>query len=325
MRSSPPIPWLLGAASVAVVVAAMRSSAVRAPEPATGSHYDWQLLHASGSASRGPFGVGVHIQDVQSNGRVVYASAPAQAFRSLDDGATWEEIRDLRGSNEIEFGDAGLILVGTNRAEIHRSADSGRTWTTIKVEGLQTIPALAIVGSRAYASGASALLRSRDAGATWERAFEPKTPLPGIAARGRVVIAVGGAGLVVRSDDDGASFHEQWLGVLQFLHSVAFVTDSTVIAVGDDGLVVRSTDAGAHWSAVQTPTHEVLRAAAFADTLNGLAVGFWGEAIRTNDGGVSWVRERTGTDAHLFGLSVHPGGGYLASGVRETVLRARPR
>lgn len=52
----------------------------------------------------------------------------------------------------------------------------------------------------------------------------------------------------------------------------------------------------------------------------GLAVGHWGEAIRTTDGGATWQRELSGTRLHLVDVEEDPTGGFLVSGVRETIF-----
>ena len=320
------IPWVLAAACVTVATAALRTDSLVPPPPAADARLVWTQVHAlPDGRTRGPLGVGVQLHGLAVRGASIYAVAPGQGFRSDDGGAVWEELLGPRGLASIEFGDSGMVIAGSYQGMLFHSVDAGSTWDSIKPNDASPILGLAIAGRDAFAASRHAILRSRDAGATWQRVPLPKLTMASVAIRGRIVLASGTGGVVVRSVDGGESFATLWTDTYLPLHSLAFVDDSTVVAVGEKGTIMRSTDAGAHWTRVVSPARATLLGVAFADDKVGLAVGLWGEAVRTEDAGLTWTRERTGTDAHLQAVAPRSGGGFYAAGLREVILRGTPR
>ena len=71
-------------------------------------------------------------------------------------------------------------------------------------------------------------------------------------------------------------------------------------------------------------TEHHLRAVAFADSQNGWIAGFYGTVLRTSDGGRSWRVEQSGTRAHLFDVTIAPGGVPLAVGWLDTIILRTP-
>jgi photosystem II stability/assembly factor-like uncharacterized protein len=69
----------------------------------------------------------------------------------------------------------------------------------------------------------------------------------GLARAGNRIVAVGGRGHIVYSDDGGKSWSQAKVPVSSDLVAVAFPTPSHGWAVGHDGVVLHSTDAGATW------------------------------------------------------------------------------
>lgn len=117
--------------------------------------------------------------------------------------------------------------------------------------------------------------------------------LHGVAFRtdGRVGVAVGATGAIVRTDDAGASWAIRPSGTTAALRDAWFVSASGVFAVGDAGTIMRSRDAGVTWTRVLgVPTTDALRGVCFVDTARGWAVGANGTVLRTVDGGANWTR-----------------------------------
>jgi photosystem II stability/assembly factor-like uncharacterized protein len=118
--------------------------------------------------------------------------------------------------------------------------------------------------------------------------------LAGVAFRrdGRVGVAVGAGGTIVRTTDAGASWAARTSGTTSDLRDVWFASDAIVYAVGAGGTLMRSADAGATWSRRLLPTTEILNGVCFADTSRGWIVSNGGLILRTSDGGTSWFGVR---------------------------------
>lgn len=314
------IPWGLLVPAGVLTTLAITSGRDQAPEPATSSHYTWTTLHRHGGAVRGPMGLGVVLAGVAQRGSTIIATAPNQSFRSPDNGATWTEIADLTRAVHVAFADSGIVLAGRVGSELARSTDDGTTWDEVDTGADGPFWTVVFDGQFAHATSRRAMLRSVDRGRSWQRTPVGQIMLLGLAASGSTVIATGGAGLVARSDDRGVTWTSQWLPMHASLSGVAFADERTAVIVGLNGLILRSTDAGRTWNRVTSPARTHLRAVAFSSPAEGLAVGYWGEAVRTTDGGATWEREATGTRMHLQGVTARPGGGFLATGARETIL-----
>ncbi len=123
------------------------------------------------------------------------------------------------------------------------------------------------------------------------------------ARAGRRIVAVGDHGIVLLSDDDGATFRQaRSVPVRSTLTAVSFAGETTGWAVGHWGVVLRTDDAGESWSVqrVDTSVDQPLFSVWFADAQRGWAVGLWSLMIATADGGRSWAPVR---------IPAPPGGG----------------
>ncbi|MFJ2690216.1 WD40/YVTN/BNR-like repeat-containing protein [Pseudomonas sp. NPDC087336] len=147
-----------------------------------------------------------------------------------------------------------------------------------------------------------------------------------LARAGARLVAVGERGIVLLSDDNGASWRQAQVPVSVSLSAVQFVDANTGWAVGHAGVVLVSRDGGEHWSVQldglraaqlelaaakkQLPSANDQDAAAarvqmaerlagegadkpflalqFVDGQHGLIVGAYGLAFRTEDGGATW-------------------------------------
>lgn len=139
-----------------------------------------------------------------------------------------------------------------------------------------------------------------------------------IARVGKRIVAVGEAGLVVISDDDGKTWHQSPVPVSVTLTSVCFVGEKQGWVTGHGGVVLRTTDGGESWTrvadGVMLAKVEVEAASAttlpkriadakrlleegadkpllsvyFVDEKNGWVAGAYGLFFSTNDGGNTW-------------------------------------
>lgn len=77
-----------------------------------------------------------------------------------------------------------------------------------------------------------------------------RMPMQSIATVGHRLVAGGRAGVLVLSDDNGASWRQVPLPASSTITDIRFADDQTGWAVGHDGIVLRTGDAGAHWALV---------------------------------------------------------------------------
>ena len=109
------------------------------------------------------------------------------------------------------------------------------------------------------------------------------------------VVAVGDAGVVLRSADSGST----WQAVREAeaarqvgLNGVAFGSAALGVAVGYDGLLLRTSDGGQHWFGVGAGvTSQYLKRVAFNDAQTVVAVGSNGTVLRSTDTGLAVAYE----------------------------------
>ncbi|MGY4533211.1 photosystem II stability/assembly factor-like uncharacterized protein [Pseudomonas sp. TE3786] len=140
-----------------------------------------------------------------------------------------------------------------------------------------------------------------------------------ITRAGERLVAVGERGIVLLSDDSGASWRQASVPVSSSLTAVQFVDSQLGWAVGHAGVVLRSSDGGETWqlqldgkrvAAVELAAAQAagdaqrqanaerlvadgadkpLLALSFANARDGLVVGAYGLALQTHDGGATWT------------------------------------
>ncbi len=130
-----------------------------------------------------------------------------------------------------------------------------------------------------------------------------KAMMLSVARAGKRLVAVGDHGIVLLSDDDGATFRQaRSVPVRSTLTAVCFSGDKFGWAVGHWGVVLRTDDAGESWKVqrADTSVDQPLFSVYFKDAVHGWAVGLWSLMLTTADGGQSWTPVR---------LPAPPGGG----------------
>jgi photosystem II stability/assembly factor-like uncharacterized protein len=112
-----------------------------------------------------------------------------------------------------------------------------------------------------------------------------------IAAAGRRLVAVGDRGIIVLSDDRGASWRQaDYVPTQALLTGVCFLDAQQGVAVGHDEVILTTADAGAHWQR----THYAPEAQRpLLDVWCGtggqaIAVGAYSAYFTSADGGASW-------------------------------------
>ena len=154
-----------------------------------------------------------------------------------------------------------------------------------------------------------------------------KAYLTALAQAGKRIVAVGERGVIILSDDGGATWRQAKVASSVSLAAVQFPTPTDGWAVGHYGVILHSRDGGASWTrqldgvqaaqltlrdaqaraagsplspAAQAYLAEAQRLVAdgpdkpflslhFSDAKNGIVVGAYNMAFRTRDGGASWT------------------------------------
>jgi prepilin-type N-terminal cleavage/methylation domain-containing protein len=142
----------------------------------------------------------------------------------------------------------------------------------------------------AFGDGSGCSQHSIDGGGSWRTLADlPATGVRAADFGDRLTgIAVGDAGIALRTTDGGISFQTAASGVVADLQDVAFLDARRAVAVGDSGTIVVTDDAGASWTVGAAPVAQDLHAVdAVGNEL--IAVGDGGTVIRSTDGGATWT------------------------------------
>ena len=128
--------------------------------------------------------------------------------------------------------------------------------------------------------------------------------LLGVARAGTRLVAVGNAGTILLSDDEGHTWRMAASPTDELLTAVVFPSAEEGFAVGQDGVVLHSTDAGAHWTQQHlSPASDQALFTVVALTPQHLfASGAYNLILETQDGGATWKDskiENLDDDYHL--------------------------
>jgi photosystem II stability/assembly factor-like uncharacterized protein len=157
----------------------------------------------------------------------------------------------------------------------------------------------------------------------------------GAALAGPRSVAVGEHGIVMLSDDGGATQRQaSSVPVRSLLTAVDFIDDKHGWAVGHHGVVLASHDGGESWQVQRrdVSTDRPLFAVHFFDARQGVAVGLWGLILVTDDGGKTWAEQAPPpapngrrADYNLLGLFADAHGRLFATAERGLLLRSDDR
>lgn len=159
----------------------------------------------------------------------------------------------------------------------------------------------------------------------------------GSARAGQRLVAVGDHGVVLLSDDEGASWRQaQAVPVRSVLTAVSFADAKQGWAVGHWGVILHTADGGETWTlqrrdvAQDRPLFAVLA----LDPTHVVAVGLWSLVLTSDNGGQAWQTQALDAppsadgsagkhaDLNLFSLFSDAQGHVYAAGERGMVLRS---
>jgi photosystem II stability/assembly factor-like uncharacterized protein len=248
-----------------------------------------------------------------------------RAWRTEDGGQSWMALPGAApGVWGVALGRDNLALVAAGRGRILRSLDGGTDWREVRPAGTERVYRFnfAFVGDRTvYGVSDAILLRSDDSGESWTKLDVPDQAWGDVAfVDERHAWLVGGGGLVLWTDDGGATWSPRRIATNQTLRSVHAFDAAHALVAGSGGVMFRTRDQGRTWAEIENGTGKHLRRMVFRDALHGVAVGFWGTVLRTADGGETWQEENSGTLAHLYDVAWTTDGVPIAVGQLDTIL-----
>lgn len=149
---------------------------------------------------------------------------------------------------------------------------------------------------------------------------------------GQRIVSVGDHGVIMLSDNDGATWRQaSSVPVDVLLTSVSFADEKNGWAVGHWGVVIHTSDGGETWTLQRSSLDEdrPLFAVHFIDGHHGVAVGLWSLVLLTDDGGRSWQTQKLlppegskRADLNLYALFSDDNGSLFAAGERGMVLKS---
>ncbi|MBN3744283.1 glycosyl hydrolase [Burkholderia sp. Se-20373] len=151
---------------------------------------------------------------------------------------------------------------------------------------------------------------------------------------GTRVVSVGANGIVLLSDNRGATYRQaKSVPVSSTLTSVSFIDARTGWAVGHWGAILKTTDGGETWAVQRLVTSEdrPLFGVHFIDANHGVAVGLWSLILVTDDGGKTWTKREAvlpngkKSDLNLFGLFSNGNGEIFATAEKGQLLISRDK
>jgi photosystem II stability/assembly factor-like uncharacterized protein len=188
----------------------------------------------------------------------IFCTGASGISKSSDGGLSWFR-RQVTASNlqDVHFPSHAIGYVtgmknGSEFGTLFRTSDAGERWNR-----LTTVPALnygsvfALGSDTILLAGlAGYIIRSTNGGQTWDTTARTDA-LRGIGnitfTNAKDGFAVGGYGVVLRTEDGGASWITQNSTVTSDLYAIEFYNDSVLFAGGVSGTLIKTTNAGKSW------------------------------------------------------------------------------
>jgi photosystem II stability/assembly factor-like uncharacterized protein len=235
--------------------------------------------------------------------------------------ATWARQRTgaTTSTNDLAVVDSQHVWAANAFGQILRTTDGGSHWNSQQV-GSTTSHFYGIdfanqqvgfaVGDAEQSFSHGMIHGTKDGGQTWTLQWDGGTGYNWLydvdALTPNVAVAVGNAGIILRTTDGGATWNEVTdKPGASVLSGVSFV-GKVGYAVGNGSVVFRSSNAGQSWVDVRPtlPFGASLMDASFVNATTGWVVGYDGEVLRTTDGGRTWTEQGFGSSSGLNVLSV---------------------
>jgi photosystem II stability/assembly factor-like uncharacterized protein len=304
---------------LAALLAALAAGAGAEPVPAALATPAMHSAKALGAATLAVTRAGQRLVAVGERGTVLLSD---------DGGARWRQARvPVQASlTSVRFVDERRGWAAGHLGVILHSDDGGETWRK-QLDGVQAAAAIARAAAnadertqrmarrfveegpdkpffdidfadahRGLAVGAYNLaFATVDGGRTWspvtERLPNPKgLHLYGVRHAGGKVLIVGEQGLLLRSDDAGATFASQPAAYKGSLFGLIATRSGTLVAYGLRGHALRSADQGASWTRVETGVQASIGSAVELDDGALALLSQGGDLLVSRDDGLTFTR-----------------------------------
>lgn len=290
----------------------------------------WKTADGGASWTDASFGVGgdIVMGRMMGDGRLALVNSFGGVFPSTTGGFTTafftaDQILDV----DFDDPDNGAVLY-TEGGVPHVGTRHAGSWTHVALPLVPTPMSLGRGDGELTVGGwHGELVHSADDGAHWVRCDE-RFEFPDAETSqffdvcfnsSGVGIAVGTAGLVMRSPDGGLSWTRQTSATDQDLWACWITDGGIAMAVGPYSEPVRSTDGGVTWSTMTMSlplADRTLRDVSLWDDDNGLIVGGATDnksyVLVTHDGGDTWTETGAGDDDTIITVCVYATGTQTA-------------
>jgi photosystem II stability/assembly factor-like uncharacterized protein len=290
--------WLAGAASALNAVAAGSSAPApsRVPTELIAAPAQ-RVAHASKAALLGA---------TQAGSRLVAVGERGVVMLSDDQGKTFRQAREVPldvSLTSVSFADSQRGWAVGHWGVVLATQDGGETWAVQRKDVQVDRPLFAVHffdPRQGVAVGLwSLVLTTSDGGASWrsvelpppEGAKKADLNLLGLfAGGGGRIFAAAEKGMVLRSDDRGATWSYAATGFKGSLWTGVALPGGVLLAGGLRGGLYRSGDDGRSWTRVDSGSKSSITAMA-AREREVLAVGLDGLVLRSTDAGVSFTSD----------------------------------
>ena len=174
-------------------------------------------------------------------------------IKTTDGGDTWEEItieNNIWELTDVEFYDEeNGVVIGDETAWV--TSDGGETWTA--ATGIAKVPYAVTYADETtlYAAcNENYIYKSVNGGLTWTEihsGFIGQLLLGVDFLDADFGVAVGDGGVILMTEDGGATWHEQFIGDNLF-HGIHLWDQDTMHVVGTPDLIYKTTDGGETWT-----------------------------------------------------------------------------
>ena len=264
--------------------------------------------------------------DIVFSSRAMIVSTWRGAFRTSDDGDTWEPVAKIPSRVSTSVVDkTGGVLIGTSNG-LYRSTDDGISWTHLGFTGHWVGQLMMTPRGEIYAAvdkGSdqpyqTTMMRSADNGATWIAADEG---LSGHSIRGLALDESGtlyAAGVTGVYQWQPAAGKWQHTGLRTLVGTSLFGAPwGDVYAIGDSG-TYRTIDNGVYWRPLLLP--DGAGHAVTVTRAGNLLMGVSDWIYRSSDRGQSW--EQTGLNQSVSSLFTVPSTGVIFAGTADGLFRS---
>lgn len=259
---------------------------------------------------------------------------------------SWTESKIEKAGDLITvyFSSAEKGWVAGDKGYLASTNDGGRTWVKYPLNTTEDINEIYFRNEKnGYLVAGRKMFLTNDAGLTWRETliyrpgeFRVGTPefLSIRFADKKYGYIIGSLlnrkgdvidSLLMRTDDEGMTWHRQIAPTKAELFHLDFNGTSHGWIVGDKGVILATTDRGETWQLQRSGTTRALFSVHFRDNKEGHAVGGGGTILRTEDGGQNWIAVKTAINSTLKRVDFSDDKNGWIAGFNGTILRTQDR